>query len=119
MPRAFIVYSSINHVSYIEDILKVVDSVLKSLDITPFLLRNQIKAGELYSLAIQAMVTESDLGIVILDGLRPNVAFEYGLLSMKNIEIIPLKKFDAKVSVKSLYYNSCLLYTSSSPRDRS
>jgi len=44
MPRAFIVYSSKNHIPYILGILKVINKVLKRLD-----------------------------------GLRPNVTYEYGI----------------------------------------
>lgn len=105
MPRAFIVYSSSPHVSYINDVLEVIDSVLRSMDIDPFYLRDQIRGGRLYPPELQEMITQSDMGIVILDGLRPNVTFEYGLLIMRNIDVIPLKKSDAKYSIKSLFYN--------------
>ena len=50
-------------------------------------------------------ISESDFGIVILDGLRPNVTYELGLLQMSKIDVIPLIKSDSKVSIKSLYYN--------------
>ena len=50
-------------------------------------------------------ISESDFGIVILDGLRPNVTYELGLLQMSKIDVIPLIKNDAKFSVKSIYYN--------------
>lgn len=105
MPRAFIVYSSSPHVSYINTVLEVINSVLRSMDITPYYLRDQIRGGRLYPLALQEMITQSDVGIVVLDGMRPNVTFEYGLLIMRNIDIIPLKKTDAKYSIKSLFYN--------------
>ena len=105
MPRAFIVYSSSPHVSYINDVLEVIDSVLRIMDIDPYYLRDQIRGGRLYPSVLQEMITQSDMGIVILDGMRPNVAFEYGLLIMRNIDIIPLKKSDAKYSIKSLFYN--------------
>jgi len=105
MPRAFIVYSSSLHVSYINDVLEVINSVLRSMDIDPYYLRDQIRGGELYPPVLQEIITQSDMGIVILDGLRPNVTFEYGLLIMRNIDIIPLKKSDAKYSIKSLFYN--------------
>ncbi len=108
MPRAFIVYSSKRHVPYIEDVMEVIDKVLKSLDIDPYYLSHQIRGGLSYPPLILEMITQSDMGIVVLDGLRPNVAFEYGLLSMRNIDIIPLKKSDAKLSIKSLYYNPTL-----------
>ena len=79
MPRAFVVYSSSLHVSYINNVLGVIDSVLKSMDIDPYYLRDQIRGGRLYPLELQEMITQSDTGIVVLDGMRPNVAFEYGL----------------------------------------
>lgn len=108
MPRAFIVYSSIDHVPYIEKVLNVVNLVLKSLNIEPIYLSNKIRGGQLYPIRLQELITQSDMGIVILDGLRPNITFEYGLLSMGNIDIIPLKKIDAKVSIKSFFYNHAI-----------
>lgn len=105
MPRAFIVYSSKNHIPYILGILKVIDKVLKSLDIEPYYLSDQIRGGKLYPLVLRDMITQSDMGIVVLDGLRPNVTYEYGLLDMKNIDVIPLKKSDAKLTIRSMFYN--------------
>lgn len=105
MPRAFIVYSSSSHVPYINNVLEVINSILWSLDIEPYYLSKQIRGGRLYPQVLQEMITQSDMGIVILDGLRPNVTFEYGLLIRKNIDVIPLKKSDARYSIKSLFYN--------------
>ena len=106
MPRAFIVYSSSSHVPYINTVLEIVDSVLRSMDIEPFYLSSQIRGGRLYPSVLHEMITQSDMGVVILDGLRSNVTYEYGLLTMRGIDIIPLKKTDAKFSIKSLFYNT-------------
>lgn len=43
------------------------------------------------------------LGIVILDGLRPNVILEYGILSGLDKPVIALKDKEAYINVESLY----------------
>jgi len=58
-----IVYSSSPHVSYISAVLEVINSVLRSMDIEPYYLRDQIRGGRLYPLALQEMITQSDMGI--------------------------------------------------------
>lgn len=105
-PRAFIVYSSPRHVNYINDVLAVIESILISFDIDIIYLGEGFKGIRYYPEMIRKNISESDFGIVILDGLRPNVTYELGLLQMRNIDVIPLIKDDAKFAVKSIYYNT-------------
>jgi len=105
MPHAFIAYSSKKHVPYINEVLEVVNVVLKDMDIIPFNFSKMIRAREKIPTKLREIITQSDMGIVILDGLRPNVVYEFGLLQTQGLHIIPLKKSDAKLSVKSFFYN--------------
>ena len=105
-PRAFVVYSSPRHVSYMNDVLAVIKSILISFDIDIIYLGDGFKGIRYYPEMIRKNISESDFGIVVLDGLRPNVTYELGLLQMSNIDVIPLIKEDAKFAVKSLYYNT-------------
>ncbi|MFX1296462.1 MAG: hypothetical protein ACFFD2_16605 [Promethearchaeota archaeon] len=105
MPRAFIVYSSSRHVSYMNEVLNIIESVLDSLGMRIIYLGDGYSGIRYYPEMLQQNIAESDFGIVILDGLRPNVTYELGLLQMSKIDVIPLIKNDAKISVKSTYYN--------------
>lgn len=104
-PRAFIVFSSPRHVGYINDVLAVIKSVLESFDIDTIYWGEDFWGIRYIPDIIRKNISESDFGIVILDGLRPNVTYELGLLQMRNIDVIPLIKNDAKFAVKSIYYN--------------
>jgi hypothetical protein len=105
MPRAFIVYSSSRHVDYIDEVLTVIESVLGSFDIEIINFRQFFKGVRYIHEIVHKNISESDFAIVVLDGLRPNVTYELGLIQMTKIDVIPLVKKDAKFSVKSLYYN--------------
>ncbi|KKN29626.1 hypothetical protein LCGC14_0842150 [marine sediment metagenome] len=105
MPRAFIVYSSKRHVNYIDEVLSVIKSVLDSFNIEIIPLGEGFRGVRYIPVMIRKNISESDFGIVILDGLRPNVTYELGLLQMRDIDVIPLIKDDAQLSVKSFYYN--------------
>jgi len=54
---------------------------------------------------IEKLIEECAFAIVILDGLRPNVVFEYGMLKAFKKEIILLLKNGAKVDI-SAYFDS-------------
>ena len=105
MNRAFIVYSSIRHVSYMKEVRKIIETVLDSLGIKIVYLGDGFRGIRFYPEMLRENIKESDFGIVILDGLRPNVTYELGLLQMSKMDVIPLIKSDAKFSVKSAYYN--------------
>ncbi|MFW9970623.1 MAG: hypothetical protein ACFFDF_10515 [Candidatus Odinarchaeota archaeon] len=105
MPRAFIVFSSKRHVIYIDEVLSVIDSVLDSFGIDIIHLGEGFRGIRYIPDMIHKNISESDFGIVILDGLRPNVTYELGLLEMSHIKVIPLIKDEAKLAVKSFYYN--------------
>lgn len=105
MSKAFIVYSSNFHVPYMKEVLSVIKTILKEKDILPQDLSLILRGGDYIHERLNETIKKSDLGIVILDGLRPNVAYEYGLLQMKGIHIIPLKRNNAEFAIKTLFYN--------------
>lgn len=51
----------------------------------------------------EKLAEECILGIVVFDGLRPNVLFEYGFLRGKGKVILPIQDRRARISIKSLY----------------
>jgi len=101
--NSLIVYSSQRHVSYIDHILYVVEECLLNEGFYPIFLRDEIKSGEDYLEQIQRLIDDCILGVVILDGFRPNVIFEFGmLLSLKKCVLV-LMSNDAKIAVKTFY----------------
>ncbi|MHA1887244.1 MAG: hypothetical protein ACTSX0_04405, partial [Promethearchaeota archaeon] len=75
-PRAFIVYSSSKHVPYIDKILSIINSVLQNNGFIPVYLDDGFYKVNFLPQMLQKNINESDFGIVVLDGLRPNVAYE-------------------------------------------
>jgi tetratricopeptide (TPR) repeat protein len=49
------------------------------------------------------MANNCSLGLIILDGFRPNVLFEFGYLKAKSKPIIILQSVDAQINLKSLF----------------
>lgn len=88
-----------------KEVLGIINSVLDSMGIDKIYLGYNFRGTRYYHEMLRKNIKESDFGIVVLNGLRPNVTYEFGLLQMSNIEVIPLIKNDAKISVRSLYYN--------------
>ncbi len=100
-----IVYSSIKHVEYINPILNDIEDVLKAKQLEPILLGDKVRSGDDYFTKLEELIDKSVLGIVILDGFRPNVLFEFGYLKGKGKPTIILKSSDAFINVKTLYDN--------------
>ena len=50
---------------------------------------NIIKSG--VGKTFEDLVNECVLGIIILDGFRPNVLYEYGFLKGRNVIVLPIK----------------------------
>ncbi|MDD3291358.1 MAG: tetratricopeptide repeat protein [Methanocellales archaeon] len=69
----------------------------------PKLLSDEALPDEHLGERFEKLVDECVLGIVILDGHRPNVIFEYGFLRGKNRHIIPIQGRNACVAIKSFY----------------
>ncbi|RMF32215.1 MAG: hypothetical protein D6752_00625 [Candidatus Nitrosothermus koennekii] len=78
-----IVYSSDKHVPYINPVLDDIEQLLKSKGFEPILLGDEVRSGDDYFSKLEELIDKSVLGIVILDGFRPNVLFEFGYLKGK------------------------------------
>jgi tetratricopeptide (TPR) repeat protein/nucleoside 2-deoxyribosyltransferase len=51
----------------------------------------------------ESLADQCALGIVVFDGFRPNVIFEYGYLRGKGKVVLPIKHKSASIAVRSLY----------------
>lgn len=98
-----IVHSDETHVDYIHNILNPIKVLLPELGYDPKFLSEEIESLKQYGCTIEQLASKCPLGIVILDGLRPNVLFELGILFGKNKPIIVIQDEKAKVAIKSYY----------------
>ena len=98
-----VVYSDMRHVRGINHILNPLKQLLRDKRFKPVFLSDEIKPLEHYGKTFEQLAEECALGIVILDGLRPNVLLEFGILIGKKKPIIPLQDKNATVAVKSFY----------------
>ncbi len=101
--NCIIVYSSKKHVDFIEHILNIVQERVISEGYNPILLRDEIRPSEDYLERIVDLINNSALGIVILDGFRPNVIFEFGILAGLEKCLIVMMSYNAKVALKNYY----------------
>ena len=86
-----IVYSDQRHIYYINHILSQLEQSLTENEFKPQRQSNEIWSGEDYLNNIIELTAKCVLAIVILDGFRPNVLFEFGLLKGKMKPVIILK----------------------------
>ena len=98
-----IVYSEKKHVGYIYPTLSQIENVLRDKRFKPLRLGDEIRSGEDYLNKLEKLIEDCVLGIVIFDGFRANVLFEYGFLKGRNKPTILLQSKNAFISVKTLY----------------
>jgi len=98
-----IVYSDKLHVEYIYPLLLQLETVLKGQDICPRRLGDDIRSSEDYLDTLESLVDDSALILIILDGFRPNVLFEFGYAISKRKPLIILKAKDATINIKTLF----------------
>lgn len=98
-----IVYSDQRHVDYINHILSQLERALTENGFKPQRLSHEIWSGEDYLNKIIELTDKCVLAIVILDGFRPNVLFEFGLLRGKLKPVIILKSKRAVINIKTLF----------------
>ncbi|MCH7613213.1 MAG: hypothetical protein IIB45_07635, partial [Candidatus Marinimicrobia bacterium] len=101
-----VVYSDKTHVKYINNILNPLRELLPNRGFKAVFLSDEMKPLEHYGKKFEQLTEECALGIVILDGLRPNVLLELGILLGKNKPIITLQDEKAVVAIKSYYQNT-------------
>jgi tetratricopeptide (TPR) repeat protein len=98
----FIVFSSKE--DHIENVIDSIEMVIKDKhDFTVKRLDKEIGSDESQYEAILDILKECSFGIVILDGLRPNVMFEYGLLKGLGKPVMVFKEKNASIDVRNFY----------------
>ena len=98
-----LVYSSYTHVKHIKSTLDYVEEYLKNNGFRIALLKDEAKDLSLYSEEFLRVAKNCVLGIVILDGFRPNVLFEFGVLIGLEKPVVLLKDKNAEINIKTLY----------------
>jgi nucleoside 2-deoxyribosyltransferase len=98
-----IIFSDEIHVEHINTVLYFTESILKIEHFRPQRLGDEIRSSEDYLEKLENMIEKCVLGVVILDGFRPNVLFEFGFLIGKKKPIIILQSKNASINIKSLY----------------
>jgi hypothetical protein len=105
-PYCFISYSSREpHVAVLVECCQTVFSKHYRVEITP----SALMSGSSQLQQITKLIEGCAFGIVALDGLRANVAFEYGMLHAHEKPVILLKEESAQVDIESLFRDSANL----------
>ena len=101
-PYCFVSYSTREaHVPILIDCLKIVLGPHFEVKLTP----SALESGASQRDQIISLIEGSAFAIVILDGLRPNVVFELGLIQGKNKPVLLFKEAEAVVDIQGLYSN--------------
>lgn len=98
-----LVYSARPHVDYINPILSSIERKLRQKGFETQLLGTEIKSGEDYLEKLEQLIQGCVLGVIVLDGLRPNVLFEFGFLMGKKKPIILLQSKEGCINIKTLF----------------
>lgn len=101
-----LVYSDQKHVSYINDLLSLTENSIRAHGFKPQRLSREIKSGQDYFATISSLLDSCALVLVILDGLRPNVVFEFGYAMAKSKPVIIIRSKGSVLSIKTLYERS-------------
>ncbi len=100
MPHYFVSYSSREpHVENLLDALNLVLGKHFEQRRTPAAL----ESGESQYDRIVKDIEEASFGVVILDGLRPNVVFEYGIMVGKGVPVLLFMEEEAEVDVPGFF----------------
>ena len=102
MPHYFVSYSS--REPHVENLLDALNLVLRKhfeQRRTPQALQS---ASSQYEQIIKG-IEEASFCVVILDGLRPNVLFEYGIMVGKGKPVLLFKEQEAEVDIPSYYFS--------------
>jgi hypothetical protein len=99
-PYCFISYSTREaHVPILIDCFRIVLGPHFEVKLTP----SALESGASQREQIISLIEGSAFAIVILDGLRPNVVFELGLIQGKNKPVLLFKETDALVDIQGFY----------------
>jgi hypothetical protein len=98
-PFCFVSYSSReSHVQALLPCIWIAFSPYFDVKLTP----SALESGADQLSQINELINECAFSIVVLDGLRPNVTYEFGRLSAKDKPLILIKEKTATVDIKSL-----------------
>jgi len=98
-PYCFVSYSTREaHVKLLIDCLRMVFTPHFELKLTP----PALESGASQLGQIVKLIEGCTFAVVVLDGLRPNVVFEYGILHALNKPVLLFKEADAQVDLSSL-----------------
>ncbi len=96
-PYCFLSYSSReSHVPSLLPCLWIAFGDHFDLKLTP----SALESGASQREQIVSLIKDAAFGVVVLDGLRPNVVWEYGLLEATGVPVILLKEKTAAVDIK-------------------
>jgi hypothetical protein len=100
VPTCFVSYSTREaHVSLLIECIEIVLTPRFRVERTPLALRS----GASQRGQIRRLIQDCAFGIVILDGLRPNVVFEYGILHGLEKPVIFFKEAEAQVDIRGFF----------------
>jgi nucleoside 2-deoxyribosyltransferase len=98
-----LVYSSSDHVRHIKRINADIKKFLENKGFRIVYLKDEARDLSIYSDEFLKAAKDCVLGVVILDGFRPNVLFEFGVLMGLEKPIVLLKDKEAEINIKTLY----------------
>lgn len=98
-----LIYPDRKHVEYVYNITNYIEEVLQDLGFSITTLSDVTKPDKHFGQTFEKIAEECVLGIVILDGFRPNVLFEYGYLRGNGKVVLPVQYNKACIAIKSLY----------------
>ncbi len=95
-PYCFVSYSTQEaHTQILIDCLRIVFTPHFDVTLTP----SALESGASQRERIASLIEHCDFAVVILDGLRPNVIFEYGIIEGKNRPVLLFKETEVGFSV--------------------
>jgi hypothetical protein len=101
-PYCFVSYSTREaHVQIMVDCLRIVLGNHFEVRLTP----SALESGASQHDQILSLIEDSAFAIVILDGLRPNVIYELGLIQGRKKPVLLFKEAESVVDIKGLYSN--------------
>jgi nucleoside 2-deoxyribosyltransferase len=98
-----LVYSSHDHVGHIKRTLDDIEEFLENNGFRILYLKDEARDLSIYSDEFLRAAKDCVLGVVILDGFRPNVLFEFGVLIGMEKPVVLLKDKEAEINIKTLY----------------
>jgi hypothetical protein len=102
-PYCFISYSTREpHVNLLVECVKMLFLSHYGVEVTP----SALESGASQRDRITELISNCTFGIVCLDGLRPNISFEYGVLHGKQKPIILLREQTARVDITGFFRDS-------------